>query len=123
MQVGPLLAYGLLREEPIAHWFAPVFVATTVFTFSAGLMQIWTAWRRAHPSVRRRAWFLGFALVSQLVYAEFKNVVARTAHIKQAMGEDTWTVTPRSTPSHQPDSATPAPHTTDEQTTRRFIPA
>jgi hypothetical protein len=36
---------------------------------------------------------------------EFKNVIARTAHIKEAMQERRWKVTPRSVP----DAPTPEP--------------
>jgi cellulose synthase/poly-beta-1,6-N-acetylglucosamine synthase-like glycosyltransferase len=102
MQVGPLLAYWVLRGEPLASWLGPVFAATTMFALGAGVVQTWTAWNLAHPSVRRWGWFLGFALFSQFAYTRLKNVAARTAHIKQAMREDTWTVTPRSTASLHP---------------------
>jgi cellulose synthase/poly-beta-1,6-N-acetylglucosamine synthase-like glycosyltransferase/DNA-binding response OmpR family regulator len=97
MQVGPLLAYWVLRGESLVSWLGPVFVATTMFATGAGLIQTWAAWYLAHPSVRRIGWFLGFAVFSQFAYTRLKNVVARTAHIKQAMREDTWTVTPRPT--------------------------
>jgi cellulose synthase/poly-beta-1,6-N-acetylglucosamine synthase-like glycosyltransferase/DNA-binding response OmpR family regulator len=101
MQVGPLLVYWLLQGEPLVSWLGPVFAATTMFALGAGVVQTWTAWHLAHPSVRRVTWFLGFALFSQFAYTRLKNVAARTAHIKQAMREDTWTVTPRSTvPQH-----------------------
>ena len=44
---------------------------------------------------RRGRWFVVYGLVSQLLYTEFKNVVARTAHLKELMGERKWKVTPR----------------------------
>jgi hypothetical protein len=81
-----------------------VFAATTMFAMGAGALQTWTAWHLAHPSVRRWQWFLGLGLFSQFAFTRLKNVAARTAHIKQAMREDTWTVTPRSTPAPQPQS-------------------
>jgi cellulose synthase/poly-beta-1,6-N-acetylglucosamine synthase-like glycosyltransferase/DNA-binding response OmpR family regulator len=102
MQVGPLLVYWVLRGEPLVSWLGPVFAATTMFAMGAGVLQTWTAWHLAHPSVRRWQWFLGLGLFSQFAFTRLKNVAARTAHIKQAMREDTWTVTPRSTPALPP---------------------
>jgi len=96
LQIFPILAYWLLRGEPVISWVVPVFLATTAFTFSAGVAQAWTAWRLATPDLHRRGrWFLLYGLVSQLLYTEFKNVVARTAHLKELMGERSWKVTPR----------------------------
>jgi len=113
LQTGAILAYWLLRQDPPVEWFVPVFVATTLVTFSAGLVQAWTAWHLAHPSVRRhRAWFVLYGLASQLFYAEFKNVIARTAHIKEAMRERKWKVTPRAVPTiTPPHAARPLPAT------------
>ena len=106
LQTLTILAFWGVRGTPPVEWFVPVFVFTTLLTFSAGPIQAYTAWRCAHPSVKKHGrWFLFFALVSQLVYVEFKNVIARTAHIKEAMRERRWKVTPRSVP----DAPTPEP--------------
>ena len=97
MQMVPLLAFWWLRGSPPTNWFVPIFVATTVFTFSAGPIQGWFAWKLAHPSIREhRLWFVLFVVSSVVFYTEFKNVIARTAHIKEAMRERKWKVTPRS---------------------------
>ena len=97
MQMLPLLAFWWVRGTPPMDWFVPFFTATTVFTFSAGPIQGWFAWRLAHPSIRQhRRWFVFFVLSSIVFYTEFKNVIARTAHIKEAMRERKWKVTPRS---------------------------
>lgn len=81
----------------------PVFVITTLFTTSAGVMQSWTAWRLARPELRRkRRWFGVFALSSLLFYTEYKNVMTRTAHLKEAMREHQWKVTPRT--AHAPSA-------------------
>jgi diguanylate cyclase (GGDEF)-like protein len=102
LQTLTILLYWAVRADPPADWFVPVFVVTTLLTFSAGPVQSFTAWRLAHPSVKRqRRWFLFFGVVSQLAYVEVKNVIARTAHIKEAMRERRWKVTPRAVASIQ----------------------
>jgi GGDEF domain-containing protein len=99
LQTLTILAFWAFRGSPPVEWFVPVFVFTTLLTFSAGPVQAYTAWRCAHPSVKQHGrWFLLFGLVSQLVYVEVKNVIARTAHIKEAMRERLWKVTPRAMP-------------------------
>jgi len=70
-------------------------------------MQSWTAWRLARPELRkRRRWFAVFALSSLVFYTEYKNVMTRTAHLKEAMRERQWKVTPRSAhvPAAVPDA-------------------
>jgi cellulose synthase/poly-beta-1,6-N-acetylglucosamine synthase-like glycosyltransferase/CheY-like chemotaxis protein len=97
LQTFPILAYWILRGSPPVTWFVPVFVATTVFTFSAGIVQAWMAWRLSAPELRKHGrWFLFYGLVSQLFYVELKNVITRTAHLKEGMRERRWKVTPRS---------------------------
>ncbi len=96
-QIAPLFTFWLLRGNPPIDWFVPVFVLTTVFTMSVGPAQTWFAWRLADPLVKRhRSWFWLHMIASTLVYTEAKNVVARTAHIKELMRERKWKVTPRS---------------------------
>jgi cellulose synthase/poly-beta-1,6-N-acetylglucosamine synthase-like glycosyltransferase/GGDEF domain-containing protein len=113
LQTLTILLFWAVRGDPPADWFIPVFVFTTLLTFSAGPVQSWTAWRLAHPSIKReRRWFLFFGVVSQLAYVEVKNVIARTAHIKEAMRERRWKVTPRAVASIQlppaPDALRPS---------------
>ena len=97
LQVLPLFAFWLLKGEPPVRWFVPVFVATSLFTLSVGPAQAWFAWKHAHPSVKRHpGWFWLHAVLAALAYTEVKNVIARTAHVKEAMKERTWKVTPRS---------------------------
>jgi cellulose synthase/poly-beta-1,6-N-acetylglucosamine synthase-like glycosyltransferase/GGDEF domain-containing protein len=98
LQTFPILAFWFLRGSPPVEWFVPVFVATTLFTFSSGIAQAWTAWQLAAPEVRKHGrWFLLYGLVSQLFYVELKNIITRTAHLKEGMRERRWKVTPRST--------------------------
>lgn len=104
LQVFPILGYWFLRGSPPVDWFVPVFVLTTLFTTSAGAMQSWTAWRLARPELRRRRrWFAMFALSSLVFYTEYKNVMSRTAHLKEAMRERRWKLTPRT--AHAPAPA------------------
>ena len=112
LQIFPILAFWYLRGSPPISWVVPVFLVTTAFTFSAGVVQAWTAWRLATPDLRRHGrWFLVYGLVSQLFYSEFKNIVARTAHLKQLMGERGWKVTPRTARSAAPTlGSIAAPH-------------
>ena len=105
LQIFPLIAFWLLRGDPTMNWFVPIFVITTVFTLSAGPAQVLFAWKLAHPSIKQhRRWFLLFLTLSPIFYTEMKNVIVRTAHLKELMGERTWKVTPRSA---RPNAARP----------------
>ncbi len=105
LQIFPLIAFWLLRGDPQMNWFVPIFVITTLFTLSAGPAQVLFAWKLAHPSIKQhRRWFFLFLVLSPIFYTEMKNVIVRTAHLKELMGERTWKVTPRST---RPNSAGP----------------
>ena len=96
LQAFPILFYWFLRGAPPIDWFIPLFVLTTLFTTSAGVMQAWSAWRLSRPHLRRRGrWFLAFGLASLAFYTEYKNVIARTAHLKELMREKEWKVTAR----------------------------
>ncbi len=100
LQAFPILAYWFLRGAPPVDWFVPVFVLTTLFTTSAGVMQTWSAWRLARPHLRRRGrWFVAFGFASLAFYTEYKNVITRTAHLKELMREKQWKVTPRPMPA------------------------
>ena len=97
MQMVPLLTFWWVRGRPPMNWFIPFFAITSLFTLSAGPIQGWFAWKLAHPSIRQHGrWFVLFVLSSVVFYTEFKNAIARTAHIKEAMRERKWKVTPRS---------------------------
>ena len=96
LQMFPLLAFWLLRGDPTIDWFVPIFVATTLFTLTAGPAQVLFAWKLSHPSIKQhRRWFIIFLFSSLVFYTELKNIIVRTAHLKELMGERTWKVTPR----------------------------
>ncbi len=74
----------------------PLFVLTTLFTTSVGPGQTLFARLLAAPEIKRqRFWFLRYLIVSTFFYTEFKNVIARVAHLKEFSGEREWKVTPR----------------------------
>ena len=97
LQIFPLIAFWLLRGDPPINWFVPIFVITTLFTLSAGPAQVLFA-RQARAPVDQAAQALVRHLLLLLVffYTEMKNIIVRTAHLKELMGEKTWKVTPRS---------------------------
>ena len=107
LQIFPLLAFWLLRGDPPMNWFVPIFVVTTLFTLSAGPAQVLFAWKLAHPSIKQhKRWFFLFFVSSLFFYTEMKNIIVRTAHLKELMGERAWKVTPRSArpgPAGPPD--------------------
>lgn len=98
LQILPVLLFSMWREGgPLAmDWAVPVCVLAMLFTLSAGVVQAVFAWRLAVPELRRRRrWFWSYLLVSTVFYSHFKNMVARHAHLKEALGERQWRVTPR----------------------------
>jgi hypothetical protein len=97
LQMLPLLGFLAWRDGGV-EWSSPLFALLTLFVTVSGPLQTWVAWRLAAPHVRRHAgWFVTGALASLTFYTEWKNVVARVAHLKQLRGEHQWVVTPRRT--------------------------
>jgi len=94
-QIFPLLAFWWVRGD-IIDWMVPVFVAATVFTTTVGPGMTLMAYKLAHPTIKRRWWFMQYVIFSTVIYTEAKNVIARVAHLKEALGESSWRVTPRS---------------------------
>jgi cellulose synthase/poly-beta-1,6-N-acetylglucosamine synthase-like glycosyltransferase/DNA-binding response OmpR family regulator len=112
LQMFPLIAFWLLRGNPPINWFVPIFMATTLFTLSAGPAQVLFAYKLAHPSIKsHKRWFVIFLFSCLVFYTETKNIIVRTAHLKELMGERTWKVTPR--------ASRPAPATVPGETERR----
>jgi CheY-like chemotaxis protein/cellulose synthase/poly-beta-1,6-N-acetylglucosamine synthase-like glycosyltransferase len=96
LQIIPILVYHIWwRGQPV-NWFIPFFFFTTLVMLSNGPAQVWFTYYLAHPEIKRRKrWFLSYYLLSILFYIEWKNIIARVAHIKEAMGERIWIPTPR----------------------------
>jgi len=98
-QLFPLLAFWAVKQGGLYRldWTIPIFVATSVFTFSVGPLQTLFAYKLADPEIKQhKSWFWGYLLFTTPFYTEYKNLIARVAHVKQFMGESNWRVTPRS---------------------------
>ncbi|MFI6766270.1 glycosyltransferase [Streptomyces sp. NPDC050355] len=98
LQILPILLYSAWRAGGLHRldWAVPVCVLAVLFTMAAGPVQALFAWRLAVPELRaRRRWFWSYFLVSTFFYSHFKNMVARQAHLKEALGDRQWRVTPR----------------------------
>ncbi|MFG2223333.1 glycosyltransferase [Streptomyces sp. NPDC048644] len=98
LQILPVLAYSAWRAGGLTHldWAVPVCLLAMLLTVAAGPVQALFAWRLAVPELRGRSpWFWSYLLVSTVFYSHFKNMVARQAHLKEALGDRQWRVTPR----------------------------
>lgn len=98
LQILPILLHAAWRAGGADRldWAVPVCLIAAAVTMSAGLVQAAFAWRLAVPELRRRkSWFWRYLFVSTFFYTHFKNMVARAAHLKEALGDRQWRVTPR----------------------------
>ncbi|MGW9429325.1 glycosyltransferase [Streptomyces decoyicus] len=98
LQILPILLYSAWKAGGLERldWAVPVCVLAMLFTMAAGPVQALFAWRLAVPELRGRgAWFWSYLFVSTFFYSHFKNMVARQAHLKEALGDRQWRVTPR----------------------------
>lgn len=107
LQMFPIIAFWVVRGD-VLDWRVPIFVLSTLFTLSVGPLQTWFAYRNADPQIRaNRRWFWQYFIFASIFYTEYKNVIARTAQMKELMGERDWRVTPRSA-----DAETQVPNVT-----------
>jgi cellulose synthase/poly-beta-1,6-N-acetylglucosamine synthase-like glycosyltransferase len=96
LQIIPILVYHIWWRGQAVDWLAPLFLFATLVMFSNRPAQVLFAYHLAHPEIRRRkGWWVSYFILSLLFYMEFKNVIARVAHIKEVMHERKWIVTPR----------------------------
>ncbi len=99
MLAWPLLGFLAWRDGGI-DFGSPIFTLATLFITVSGPVQTLAAWRLATPELRQHPrWFVYAAIANLLFYTEFKNLIARVAHLKQLRGEHQWVVTPRTAPS------------------------
>ncbi|GHH86076.1 hypothetical protein GCM10018793_56610 [Streptomyces sulfonofaciens] len=98
LQIVPILAYSAWREGGVDRldWLVPSCLLAVLFTMASGPLQAAFAWRLAVPEIRRRkGWFWRYIVFSTFFYSHLKNMVARQAHLKEALGDRQWRVTPR----------------------------
>lgn len=98
VQMFPIIAFWVVKYGGLdkLDWLVPIFVLTTLFTLSVGPGQAVLAYVNADPQIRRhKSWFVYYLVMSSLFYAEFKNIIARVAQIKEATHERKWRITPR----------------------------
>ncbi len=68
----------------------------TTLVLSTAPGQTLFAWLRAGPTTRKHPWwFIGYLFVGALFYGEWRNLVARTAHLRELLGVSEWAITPR----------------------------
>lgn len=99
LQILPLLAFLAYKESGFGaiNWLDTLYLATTIFTFSCGPAQIVFAYFMSNKTIRSKPmWWWFYFIFAMFFYTEFKNVIARVAHIKEFMKERAWMVTPRS---------------------------
>jgi hypothetical protein len=95
LQIFPLVAYWLTRGDTLTYGW-PIFLCTTLFVLHIGPIQTWYAYRLADWEIKQhKSWFVAYLLFSTLFYTEYKNTIARVAHVKEFVGERAWKVTPR----------------------------
>ena len=96
IQVIPILAYWIwVYGWSHIDWMVPIFLATTIYTFSVGPGQILFAYLLSRKVHIKKSWFFEYLFVSTLLYAPFKDTLSRISHLKEGMRERTWRVTPR----------------------------
>jgi len=84
-----------MRGDSLSLGF-PVFFCTTLFVLHIGPVQTWYAYRLADWEIKQhKSWFVAYLFFSTIFYTEYKNIIARVAHIKEFVGERAWKVTPR----------------------------
>ena len=99
MLAWPLIGFLAWRDGGI-DFTSPIFTLATLFVTVSGPVQTLAAWRLATPELRQHPrWFVYAAVANLFFYTEFKNLIARVAHLKQLRGEHQWVVTPRTAPS------------------------
>lgn len=95
LQIFPLVGYWLSRGDTLSYGW-PIFFCTTLFVLHIGPVQTWYAYRLADAEIKQhKSWFWAYLAFSTLFYTEYKNTIARVAHIKEFVGERAWKVTPR----------------------------
>lgn len=107
LQMIPLVVYVLAHPTSTPfNWFVPLLMLSTIITFAVGPVQALLSYVVAVPELRaHRRWFVTYGLFNAFLYVEYKNALARVAHVKHLLGEEVWRVTerdPSPAPAHEP---------------------
>jgi len=98
LQIVPVVAFWANRAGGLdeINWFVPILFILTIATLATGPGQILFTWHLADEQHKRhRSWFFLYLWRAFLFYAEYKNLIARVAQLKEAAGEKAWKVTSR----------------------------
>ncbi|MDZ4122840.1 MAG: hypothetical protein U1E02_01495, partial [Hydrogenophaga sp.] len=98
MQIVPIVAFWAFQAGGLSKidWFVPILFVLTIGTVATGPGQILFTWHLADTQHKKRsAWFISYLWRSFFFYAEYKNLIARVAQLKEFAGEKAWKVTPR----------------------------
>lgn len=98
MLIVPIIAFWMWRAGSIhsVDWFVPLLVWISLFILVTGPGQLIFTWMNADAQARRHPGrFWSYLLMSIVFYAGYKNILARVANIKEAVGERVWRITPR----------------------------
>jgi cellulose synthase/poly-beta-1,6-N-acetylglucosamine synthase-like glycosyltransferase len=96
----PILAFAVLRDGHLPSGVI-LLALITVATAISGPVQLFFAYRLAAPEIRqRRSWWWQYLAFSVLFYQEWKNLIVRVAHLRQALHQEEWVVTPRGHVEH-----------------------
>lgn len=98
LQIVPIVAFWADRAGGLGeiNWFVPILFILTIATLATGPGQILFTWHLADEQHKRhRSWFVLYLWRAFLFYAEYKNMIARVAQLKELAGEKAWKVTAR----------------------------
>jgi hypothetical protein len=99
-QVFTLVFYWLVSDRN-RDLIRPLLLAYMTYLLVAGPLNALAAYCLCHKTMRNPRWFVQYALFNTFFFVAAKGLFARMAHIKQAIGENIWRVTPRSTKATQ----------------------
>jgi hypothetical protein len=82
-------------------------VLTTLVTLSTRRGQTLLVYWLATPQIRQhRAWFWLYLIVASVFCTDLKNIIARVAQEKEALGERTWHTMPLTQTERAPHAET-----------------
>lgn len=101
VQMFPIIWFWIVKYGGVEriNWLVPIFVMTTLFTFSVAPGQVFFSYILSDREIHKhKPWFISYFIIASIFYTEYKNVIARVAQIKELFKERHWKVTPRMAP-------------------------